>query len=349
MKSWTIESDFDGIASAAYSDLHQMHGARIFMTGGTGFIGTWVLEALKFAEAKLALDVKVTILTRDRARFESRAPQLAHHKSFEIISGDVMDFVSPRTEFTHIIHGATDASAELNAKNPIAMFDTIVRGTRRILEFAREAGVKRVLHLSSGAVYGKQPWELTHVPEGYVGAPDCTDPINSYAEAKRAAEMLCSIYKKQYNLSVSVARIFALLGPYLSLEIHFAAGNFIRDALQGDTVVVQGDGRPHRSYLYASDLVVWLLALLVRGQSGRAYNVGSSESISIRDLAQRVSTLVGNGEVRVLGSPDGGWNTGRYVPSTNAIEEDLKVKQTVLLDEAIRRTAQWNGWKPWVS
>jgi dTDP-glucose 4,6-dehydratase len=187
---------------------------------------------------------------------------------------------------------------------------------------------------------------MTHVDERWMGAPDCGAPVNSYAEAKRAAEMLCALYAKQFGAQISIARIFAVLGPYQTLDAHFAAGNFINDAMHGRAVVVQGDGRACRSYLYAGDLVVWLLRLLTRGEAGRAYNVGSSESVTIGQLAARVAALIGDGDYKILGAADAGWNPGRYTPSTAAIERDLGVTRTVSLDDSILRTALWNGWKP---
>ena len=166
-----------------------------------------------------------------------------------------------------------------------------------------------------------------------------------YAEGKRASEMLCAIYGKQFGCHIVVARIFALLGPLLNLDIHFAAGNFIRDAISGKKISVSGDGRPERSYLYPSDLVVWLLAMLTHGNPGAAYNAGSEEGVSIADLAKLTSLLIGNHGYEVLGLTDSGWNPGRYVPSNQLIQEQLNVKQTVSLAESIKRTAYWNGWR----
>jgi dTDP-glucose 4,6-dehydratase len=343
-RDYSLRQDLDAILTLAADDLRTLDGARIFMTGGTGFIGTWMLETFHHAIVQQGLALEIVILTRDPRRFAQKAPHLASQKRFQFMRGDVFNIPESEGVFSHVIHGATDASAALNESDPRRMFDTVLTGTRQALDLAVKKGARRFLHMSSGAVYGRQPWDLTHVGEDDRGAPDCMVPINAYGEAKRAAEMLCAIYGKQWGLAVSVARIFALLGPYLTLDVHFAAGNFIRDAMAGRTVTVQGDGRPCRSYLYAADLIVWMLALLVRGQSGRAYNVGSSESISIAELAGRISTLIGNGEVTILGSPDAGWNPGRYVPSTQAAERDLGLKRTVSLDEAICRTASWNGW-----
>lgn len=345
LQRWSLEQDLDDVLPQTAAIWPELRGARLFITGGTGFIGCWLLESMRHADRHLALDVEVTILTRNPAAFQRKLPHLADYPYFRFLAGDVCDFPSPEGEFTHVIHAATDASAELNEKDPRKMFDTIIQGTRRTLDFAVEKGVDRLLFLSSGAVYGQQPWEMERVAEDWIGSPNCVDPRAAYAEGKRAAEMLCAIYGKQFGLKVAIARIFALLGPYLPLDIHFAAGNFIRDAMQGKPVIVNGNGLPCRSYLYASDLTVFLWHMLVRAEPGKPYNAGSDESVSIRDLAERISRIVGNGEYQVLGAPDMSWNPGRYVPDTNLIGRDLGLHKTVSLDEAIRRTAFWHGWK----
>ncbi|MGA8172181.1 MAG: NAD-dependent epimerase/dehydratase family protein [Methylocystis sp.] len=341
---WALPQDLDVIVDLAREDLLELDGNQLFMTGGTGFIGCWFLETLHHAESRLGLRLRTTILTRGIELFRTKAPHLAGNPSFTFVNGNIIDFDFPDGEFTHIIHAAADASAKLNAEDPLRMFDTVTTGTNRALQFAIARKAKRFLQLSSGAVYGLQPPEVDHIDEAWMGAPDCQAPVNAYAEAKRAAEMLCAIHAKQFGLEISIARIFAVLGPYQTLDAHFAAGNFINDAIHGRPIVVNSDGRASRSYLYAGDLVVWLLRLLARGKPGRAYNVGSDEAVTIGELAARVAALIGNGDYTILGAPDLGWNPGRYTPSTNAIERDLGVARTVSLDEAIRRTAIWNGW-----
>jgi dTDP-glucose 4,6-dehydratase len=343
--AWSLEQDLEFVLSATEDVFLSLKGARIFLTGGTGFIGCWLLESLRYADMRLKLGVHVTVLTRDHAAFMQKAAHLASYPGFAFVVGEVADFTSPAGVYTHVIHAATDASADLNENNPIAMFDTVVEGTRRVLDFVAEKKPQRTLYLSSGAVYGQQPWEVERVAEGWLGAPNCVDPRNAYAEGKRAAEMMCAIYGKQFGLHISIARIFALLGPYLSLGIHFAAGNFIRDAMQGKTVVVNGNGLPCRSYLYAADLTVWLWHLLVLGQANTPYNVGSDESVSIKVLAERTATVIAKGEYKVLDASDSGWNLGRYVPDTSLVGKEFGLFKTVSLDESIRRTALWNGWK----
>lgn len=340
-----LDRDLDAVFAALAPVWPSLRGARVFITGGTGFIGRWLLEALRDADIRLGLDVDVTVLSRDPASFARRAPHLAAHPGFRFVAGDIFTLATTGERYDHVIHAATDASADLNLNNPRAMFDTVVTGTRRALDFAVDAHAGRFFFLSSGAVYGSQPWEVTHVAEDWRGGPDPQDPRAAYAEGKRAAEMLCAIYAKQFGLNFVNARIFALLGPLLSLDIHFAAGNFIRDALAGRKVVVEGAGTAVRSYLYAADLTTWLWTIMLRAAPGAVYNVGSEEAVSIAELAERTARLLGTAGFEVQGRPDPGWNPGRYVPATAKIRAELGLTATVGLDEAIRRTAAWNGWK----
>lgn len=334
-----FEQDMTAVNATLAPLWPRLAGARIFMTGGTGFLGRWMLEAL----ARSGVDAQVTLLSRDPAGYAERVPHLAAR--FDCIAGDVTSFPAPAGDYTHVIHAATDASAALNANDPRRMFDTIVEGTRRALDVAKQ-NEARFVFLSSGAVYGIQPWKMTHVPEDWRGGPDPCDPLSAYGEGKRAAEMLCAIYAKQFGLDVVNARIFALLGPLLSLDIHFAAGNFIRDAMAGKPIRIIGSGEAVRSYLYAADLTVWLWTLLIAGKPGTVVNMGSEEAVSIADLARRTAALLGGPGVEILGRPDPGWNAGRYVPSTARARAELGVAPTIGLDDAILRTARANGWKP---
>lgn len=318
--------------------------ARLFVTGGTGFFGVWLLEALVAANRRFELDCRVTVLSRDPGRFAAQAPALAADPAIALVAGDVLDFPFPAGPLTHVIHAATQASAALNADAPQAMFDVCVEGTRRVLALAAERSAARMLLTSSGAVYGRQPPGLAHVAEDFAGGPDPLDPRSAYGEGKRAAEMLCCLAARG-GLPVTVARGFAFVGPHLPLDTHFAIGNFIRDAVAGGPLLIGGDGTPYRSYLYASDLVEWLVRILLDGRAGRAYNVGSEEAVSIRELAERVARVAGTlrpdrpaPEVRVARVPTPGAAADRYVPDCTRARMELGLVPTTSLDESIRRT-----------
>lgn len=343
--SWSFADDRAAMFAVLEPRWRALAGARIFMTGGTGLIGRWMLEALRDADARLGLGVEVVLVTRDPAAFAKRAPHLAAYPAFRFESGDVLDLAMPDGAFSHVIHAATDASAHLNEHDPRRMFDVIVSGTRAALDVAVEKKARAVF-LSSGAVYGPLPPGVPLVGEDYAGGPDFVDPRAAYAEGKRAAEMLCSIYAKQFGVDVVTARIFALLGPLLSLDIHFAAGNFIRDAMAGRRITVIGAGTAVRSYLYLADVTTWLWTILLRARAGGIYNVGSEEAVSVAELAARIDRVLGGVGYEILGMSDPGWNPAGYVPSTARIRAELGVVPGVGLDEAIRRTAMWNGWTP---
>ena len=317
-----------------------LRGARIFITGGTGFFGCWLLETLLWANDRHALGATAVVLTRNPEAFVAKAPHLARHSAVSMHRGDVRRFTFPAGAFSHVVHAGMDASTGLDAREPRTMFDMMVNGTARVLELARERGASRFLHVSSGSVYGRQ-LPVDAVTEDYPAAPDASDARAMHGEAKRAAEMLCAINAGGV-LQPTVARCFAFVGPYLPLDAHFAVGNFIRDALAGGPVRVAGDGTAIRSYLYASDLAVWLWTILLRGRTMRPYNVGSSEAITIRALAELIrDTLAPGVAIDVAQTPMPGAPVSRYVPSVERASAELGLVPSVHLREAVARTARF--------
>lgn len=317
-----------------------LRGRKVFITGGTGFFGCWLLASFAWANRELGLDAQASVLTRSAAQFRKKAPEIAAQACLRLVEGDVRSFAFPDGEYTHVIHAATESATNLNATDPLEMLDTILDGTRQVLRFARQNPVEKMLYVSSGAVYGRQPPELRRVPETYLGGPDPLRPFSAYAEGKRAAELLCALHPE---LNALVARCFAFVGPFLSLDAHFAIGDFILDGLRGRDITVNGDGTPYRSYLYAADLAIWLWTLLLAGKPGEAYNVGSAEDLPIVEVARRVAGHFQPApQVRVMKNPEPGKPAERYVPDVSKAERDLGLKVSVGLDEAIEKTIAWN-------
>ena len=316
-------------------------GQRIFLTGGTGFFGPWLVETFAHANETLGLDAELVVLTRDPGRVLGRLPHFDSLPGVSFHSGDVRGFELPMGEFDLVVHGATESSQQEHAGDQRHMFDTIVDGTRETLGLARDRGARRYLLLSSGAVYGRQPPELPYVGEHYTGGPDLQDARSAYAEGKRAAEVMAAIAATS-GLSVRVARCFAFVGPHLPLDIHFAMGNFIRDAMAGGPIRISGDGTAIRSYLYMSDLAIWLWTMALSEHANGAYNVGSEVPLSILDAANQVAeTCLPGAAVRVSTPSTSAAAPHRYVPSTRRAERELGVRQLVPLRDAIRRTAAW--------
>lgn len=318
-------------------------GRDLVITGATGFFGRWMLETVLEAEDTHGLGVRVHALTRDAAGFGLKAPHMVGHPALTVIEGDVRHAGLPALDDPFVLHMATEASAQLNSQNGRLMLDTIVDGTRHMLDYAQAHRASRFLFVSSGAVYGPQAPEVSHVAETALTGPDPTAPANAYAEGKRAAETWCALAHAASGLEVPIARCFAFVGPGLPLDRHFAVGNFLKDGLEGGPIRIGGDGTPYRSYMYAADLAVWLWTLLFEGRGGRAYNVGAEEAVSIRELADRVAAaFTPRPEILVARSPLPGAPAARYVPSTARAREELGLSTAVGLDEALRRTLGWH-------
>jgi nucleoside-diphosphate-sugar epimerase len=326
----------------------ELKAAAVFITGATGFFGIWLLETLLAANREFSLGLRIIALSRDPNAFATKAPHLAFDPAIAWITGDVRNFAFPTGSVTHVIHGAAEASARLNAQDPQTMFDVCVDGTRRVLKLAAEKRAVRMLFTSSGAIYGRQPPEMQHLPEEFSGGPDPLNANNAYASGKRAAEQLCCIAALSpplgSHLHVSIARCFAFVGPHLPLNNHFAIGNFLRDAIAGEPIRVTGDGTPYRSYLYAADLAEWLITILLRGETGRAYNVGSEEAIMLLDLAKLIQVIAASLSTRrsptieISSVPAIGVLPERYVPSCKRAREELGLRLHVPLSDAISST-----------
>jgi dTDP-glucose 4,6-dehydratase len=306
-------------------------GQRVFIAGGTGFIGKWLLATLLDANEAFGLDCQITVLSRDPVAFMRAWPAMVGRITW--IAGDVRDFPIPQARYDTVIHAATDVVAQTS---PQTTFSTCVDGTRRMLDLARACEAQQFLLISSGAVYGPLPIGMTHVPETHFGGPDPLLPDSAVAEwltAQAAGDIA----------AVKIARVFALIGPHLPLDRHFAIGNFLRAAMADEALVIQGDGTPYRSFLHAADMAAWLWAVLLRGRCGVAYNVGSDEGLSIADLARKVCQVLNRTPrltVMQRASPET-W-APRYVPDIARARRELNLPAPLPLDEAIARTARWH-------
>ncbi len=321
----------------------EMRGERLFLTGGTGFFGCWLMETFVHANRSLNLQAHATVLTRHPEAFRTKMPHVTEDASVTLHEGDVRDFAYPQGTFRFVIHAANEASAKQAAELPLEMLSTILAGTERALKFAAAHGTRKFLLTSSGAVYGRQPDEMTHVPETYHCAPDPLNAGSVYGEGKRASELMCALHAKTSGMECRIARCWAFSGPHLPLNAHFAIGNFVADVLAGRPIQIVGDGTARRSYLYAADLAIWLWTILFRAPALVPFHVGSAHDLSILELARTVASSLGSAaEIHVAKEAIAGAPVSRYVPSVDRAAEMLGLRETVPLEEGIRRMAAWH-------
>jgi nucleoside-diphosphate-sugar epimerase len=319
----------------------KIRGKSLFITGGTGFFGKWLLESFIYCNKQLQLNAKITVLSREPEKFLKDFPFYINYNEVSFLKGNILDFEFPNEKFDFIIHAATEASVRFNIEQPLLMFDTIVSGSRRILDFAKLNNVESILHTSSGAVYGNQPFEIANIEETYSGSPKIYEKSSAYGEGKRVAEMFANLYYQKYGVKSKIARCYAFVGPYLPLDASFAVGNFIKDVLSGNQISILGDGTSFRSYLYASDLVIWLWTILIQGQICKPYNVGSDVGITIEELAIKVASFGKlKTEVKINHLRKEIPNSN-YVPSVKFAKNDLGLEVKVTLEESLKKTFQF--------
>lgn len=309
---------------------------RILITGGTGFVGRWLVETLAHARASHHLACELSLVTRSATRTRERWPWLASQLWISLLEADVREIPMSQGSIDVVLHGAADTAIAVGTCDVAEVCEL---GTRRMLELAERCGASRFHLVSSGAVYAPRQ----------AGDPDPTEsepidqatqaPYGAYALGKQAAERLVSKASNGCNAAVTVSRVFGLIGPSLPLDGRFAIGNFIRDALHGGPILVRGDGQSVRSYLHGADLAAWIWTLTLAGARGTVLNAGSDEAISIADLAGRVRDLLApRCSVRIEAAS--GVDRSRYVPDASRAGELLGLRRHRTLDQGILGTAR---------
>lgn len=332
--------DLNQIIFYSKKDLLSLKKANIFISGGTGYIGKWILETLLFSNKILNLNLKIILLSRNPIAFKRNYPHISKDKALKIIKGDIRNFKYPKNKIDYVIHAATDV---IKSITPLENFDVIANGTNHILEFCKLKNIKGILILSSGAVYGTVPQKIKKISENYFGFPDLKDPGSAYGLGKLISEWMGSIYSNNYFFSCKYARIFAQVGPYLALNKQYVIGNLISNLINEDDLIIKGNGKVKRSYMYGADLIIWLLAILIRGKNNQSYNVGSDQPISIIDLAKKIA-LNNNypiTRIKILNEKFSNFGNRDYIPNTSLAKKELSLRLITPLDVSLNKTIQW--------
>lgn len=339
-----IQQDVKAIVDLVGEGFDRLSGKTLLITGGTGFIGSYLLETVAYLNDQvLAQPCQAYVTTRDPGKVAARFPHLCGRADLTLLECDVRAFRPVPVPLNFIIHAASPADVGVFMQDPFGNMETIVDGTKAVLTVAAEAGVEAFLFLSSGAVYGHQPADQPWLSEEYTGGPDLRNPRGCYGEAKRYAEMLCRIFREERGLPVSIARLFALVGPYQDLNSTSAIIDFIRQGLEGPTIRIRDDGQAVRSYCYIADAVVALWKLLLNPEPGETVNVGSDlEAVSFVELAERIGRCLGR-PVRVVveGAPASGILGTRYAPNISRLHHVTGFRPRTTLDQALCRTIAW--------
>jgi len=338
-----LKEDLDHVLAHTEGLWEESRGKKIFITGGTGFFGCWLMESFAWANDKLDLGASIFVLSRNPAAFEKKAPHLYHHKAINFLKGDIKDFVFPEGSFSYLIHGSVYQQTANDKEDNVFMAKEMLNGTTNILDLCVKAKVKKMLLISTGAVYGKALAPLKKISEDFF---DSIDPANNryaYHHVRRMMETMAVIYAKEYDFEVKIARCFSFIGPYLPLNGRFAVSDFILDTLSRKSITIRGDGKAVRSYLYMADLVVWLWTVLFMGANCRPYNVGSEIPTTIHEVAKEFAKeTVPALPVSILKRSSGGVAPDYYVPDTTRARTELNLQQRISFTTSIKKTMQWH-------
>jgi nucleoside-diphosphate-sugar epimerase len=304
---------------------------QYLITGGSGFVGLSLIDEI------VGSGGSVVATSRDGKRPHGVDP------SVTFVPWDIGSDLSYIEDVDCVIHCATPASAMLNSTFPDEMYRLNVEGATAVRRFAerRKRGRKlQILFTSSGAVYGDFFSNLSNFSEPSDFGTQRYGATSAYGRGKREAESILLRGSKEGLYDLRIARLFAFSGHYLPLDRHFAIGNFVRDAILEQEIVVRSDGQSIRSYMDQQDMARWLITTLTRGNESVPYHIGSERAITIRDLAflvaERYHLLTGQEcgvSIRGTYSPLDG--VSRYVPETTATRRVLQVHENVSLEKSI--------------
>jgi len=337
-----MKSEELNISEREFSGWSEFSGESIFVTGGSGFFGSALLNSLLDSNKKRNLNINITVLTRDIDSFITNNPKIANSRFIKLIEGNVINFDFPNEKFSKIFHLATTSAAETyNGEPQLNKYKTLVDGTERVLQFAGFCNANKIVFTSSGVVYGELPKGMKKVKENYFGAPDTSLSSSALAQGKRSAEFLISYYSELYGFDFVIARCFSFVGPFLPLDLHYAIGNFVFDALYNEIIEVKGDGKAVRSYLDIDDLIIWLLKLMSTQCKYKIYNVGSDQSLTILELAEKIQKIIApNKKIKILGDQShsiGNFTHNYYVPNIDRAKNELALDVWTDINKAIIR------------
>lgn len=309
---------------------------RIFATGCTGFVGSWLIYSFLYANQKYSLNAHLTLLTRNPEKFWNNFSDIKNNSNIQIHSGDIETFTIPDGDCDFVIHGATEVASLHNDSDHSEILDVALRGTKRIITFCNLKKVQKVLFLSSGAAYGEQLKDTEFIDEQFKTNLTSSDKRSVYGLSKKLSEEMLFHEINPFVTKVYSARIFACAGPFLPLNSEFAFSHFLKSCLENKDIKINGNGKTIRSYIYGADLALILWKILLNGENKEIYNIGSDQEISISQLAEKIKqTLKSSVNIEVLGEGD---EFSRYIPSIKKIEQNFDFKPLTNLEQIILKS-----------
>lgn len=329
-----VLQDIAYVLGCCKAEFELLAGKSILLTGGSGFVGSYLVESvMAYNATNPGQRCNLFLPTRSKQRAEAKFPHLFNVPSLHWFEWDAKAEIVLVDDIDYVIHAASPVDpAEYRADAAYSAMQEMIQTTDAVIRFSKEKSISRFLFISSGAVYGSQPTDMSAIPESYDGGPALADSVSAYGEGKRYCEMLCNLS----GLPIVTARLFSFLGPNLDLNGSFAIADFIQSADQEGEISLHSDGSSIRTWCYASDMVVMIWKLLLSGKIGDAYNVGQDKpDMTILELANRVASLL-SATVTVENTSSIDKIRSRYVPNIDKVRKFYA--PTIDFETALQRT-----------
>lgn len=341
-KNTIIQNDldlvFNSLPALAFSQLANTS----FLLIGSGFTTLWCIEFLLYLKIKHGITTSVKVLSKNIEKAKLAAPHLFSQDWIQWKSGDIRKISELPIDVDWVINTAGDIDTRNHATDPITVSDTIVGGLQNIFQqFLLSDRLKKILHLSSGLVYGNATHENGFLEE-QPGLVNSIDSSNIYVEAKRYSESLCSAYRASYRLPIVVMRPFNFVGPYQNLNHPLVICDFLRESISKSQIKIVGDGQTIRTYLYGADVAHWMIRFLLQAEVGSVLNLGSDEKITTKELATLISKHTNSSVSQEIRIQKNKMIVKDFTPNLHKAKNMYNLKQVISLDKALENTIEWN-------
>ena len=308
----------------------------LFITGGTGFLGMWLLRAIDFINKKKNLQIKVILLTRKKNI--KKKLNYFNYTKFSITKGDICNFPLKKRKVDHIIHLAAETSLKKN-EDALSVINTIINGTSRIVKYRNLVSSSSITYLSSGGVYGKNCKNIQGWKECSNITPSIFEKVATYGLSKKCAEnLLIEAYNKSSNFkTLNIFRAFSFGGSHFNNKNHFAYDNFIKNKIMNKNITLTSNGQGLRNYMHPLDLANWIL-LSINFSKITLLNTGGNKNYSIIGLAKKIAKYKFNNSHSIKVNIGRSINKENYIPNlskakkvglTAKISLDMQIKDSL--------------------
>lgn len=311
----------------------------IFVTGATGIIGSLFVNTILFLNQETNLNCKIIAFVRNKEKAKNKFD--IEDKNIKLIVGDIKKNIECDDDIDYVLHSASETSSQAFVNNPVETIDSILLGTKNVLELSKNKSVKKIIYLSTMEVYGC-PTSDIKIDENYETSLNTQDVRNCYPMSKRMCENLCKAYSQEYSINFDILRLTQTFGPGIQYDDNRVFAEFIRSVIESKDIILHTKGETKRNYLYTADAIKAILLTMTSSINNNVYNVANEETYcTILEMANLMKKLNNNINVKIKDTEDlnkfGYAKTLHMNLDTNKIKK-LGFKPSVNLEEMFKNT-----------